>query len=131
MRKVFCLIFILLIVFAAAACGNTATEAEKMYGRSDRNITVSVKDTFLIQLETNPTTGYDWTASVSDETVVSPAGKEYLAEPVDTAIVGSGGVDVFTFKALEKGSAVITFVYERSFEQGSAEDTLIYNVTVE
>jgi inhibitor of cysteine peptidase len=129
MKKVVCLsLALLIIVFAAAACRGAS--ADKMYGKDDKDITVDFGDTFSIQLESNPTTGYDWTVSISDKDVVSLVGNEYLPEPVDTTIVGSGGVNVFTFKGLEKGSAVVTLIYERSFEEDSAIETLVYNVTV-
>lgn len=130
MKNVICLSLVLLIiVMAAAACANAS--AGKMYGKDDKDITVDTGDTFAIQLEANPTTGYDWAASISDENIVSLVSCVYQEKSVDTAIVGSGGVDVITFKGLKKGSAVITLVYERSFEKGSAAETLVYNVTVQ
>jgi predicted secreted protein len=39
-------------------------------------------------------------------------------------------VHTYTFEALAKGAAQITFVYERSFEENSGIETVVYDVTV-
>lgn len=128
-RIVYVTLTLLLAAFFLAGCG--AASAGKMYGKDDKDITVAAGETFTIELEANPTTGYDWTAKISDETVVKLENIEYHQQPVDTDVVGAGGVDTLTFKGLKKGSATITLTYERSFEEGSAVDTLVYNVTVQ
>lgn len=120
---------LMLILLSAAGCASAS--AAKMYGKDDTKITVGAGDTFSIELEANPTTGYDWKATISDDKVVALVSNIYKATPVDTAIVGSGGVDVITFKGLEKGNAVITLVYERSFEKDSAIQTIVHNITVQ
>ena len=85
---------------------------------------------FTIQLEENPTTGYGWTVSVSDESVVKLSNDKYTSDSTDDNIVGAGGIHAYTFESLSKGTAQITFVYERSFEEDSAVETVVYNITV-
>lgn len=128
MKKIMYSAFVLLLVLSAAGC--SGAPAGKIYGRGDENIAVSVGDTFTIALEENPSTGYEWAADISDKNIVSLESEVYEPKSVDPGIVGAGGVKALTFKGLEKGGAVITLVYERSFEKDSAIETLVYNVTV-
>ena len=54
-------------------CGDCPT-----YGASDTTITASAGDRFVIALESNPSTGYQWTATSSDAGVVELVGDEYV-----------------------------------------------------
>lgn len=64
---------------------------------------------FQIVIESNPTTGYQW------EIIGGlPSGTELLAKeyaPQGPMMVGSGGVDIFTFRAGEPGEVRITLGY--------------------
>jgi len=119
-----------LLLAAAMLAGCASASAAKVYGKDDTEITAKAGDTFTIQLESNPTTGYSWVAAIGDETILELTNSEYLEKPVDTAIVGSGGVDSLTFKALKAGAATITLTYERSWEKDSPAETIVYSVTV-
>lgn len=65
---------------------------------------------FTIVLESNPTTGYHWDiAGESDGNIVQLVFREYKGdEPV---MPGSGGVDIWTFKAVNTGETHITLGY--------------------
>jgi inhibitor of cysteine peptidase len=129
MKKIVYLALSMLLI-AAALTGCAAASADKTYGKDDKDIAVSAGDMFTIELEANPTTGYDWSINVSDESIVKLESQEYQQQPGSEELVGAGGTDIFTFKGIKAGSATITFIYERSFEQESAVETLLYNVTV-
>ncbi len=129
MKKIFRLsLAVFIVVLAAAAC--TSEPAVKTYGRDDKEINANAGDTFTIELAANLTTGYDWAVRIINDDIVSLVSKEYLPA-VDTSIVGSGGVDVFTFKAVRTGFAIINLDYARSFEKDSTVETLTYIVNVE
>jgi predicted secreted protein len=117
-----------LILSALAGCSETPQGS--VYGKEDTNITVSKGDTFIIQLEENPTTGYEWRISVSDDSIVTLTRDEYAAQTKESNIEGAGGTHSYQFKSAGKGAAQITFVYERSFEENSAVEMIVYNVTV-
>ena len=129
MKKILCLSLIFLLA-AAILTGCTSVSADKIYGKNDKDITVNSGQAFTIHLEENPTTGYEWTVSISDKKTVAFISGEYRQGSGVEGIVSSGGVKILTFKGLEKGNAAVTLVYERSFERNSAAETIVYNVTV-
>jgi len=89
-------------------------------------IAAEVGDSFLLSLESNPTTGYAWQAQFDDE----------LLELVETKFeasseaIGAGGIESFEFRVLKGGNSEITMVYGRSWEEGYIEEvSLSINIT--
>ncbi len=73
-------------------------------------------DEFAIMLDSNPTTGYSWAvAGQPDAGVVDVEGSDFV-DP-DTELIGAPGKDLWTFKAVGKGSTSITLNYGRPWEQ--------------
>lgn len=71
-------------------------------------MTVNTGEIFMIVVEANPTTGYQWEI-VGDSTGVELVSQEYTAaEPI---LPGSSGVDVWMFKAITAGETQITLGY--------------------
>ena len=69
-----------------------------------------------ITLDANPTTGFEWQlAAPLDAKVMKLIGHDF--RPSDTSRVGSGGTDVWTFKAIGTGSTTITLEYRRPWEK--------------
>lgn len=65
---------------------------------------------FKVLIDSNPTTGYHWELiGELDKTVVDFVSKDYRADTPQTT--GSGGVDVWVFKAVGPGEAQITLGY--------------------
>jgi inhibitor of cysteine peptidase len=129
MKRTICFLLALMLVSAALVACSSAS-ADKIYGENDKNISAGVGETFTIQLDENPTTGYGWVAAISDESVVKQVSTDYQPTPTDTAIVGSGGQRAITFKGLKADTATLTLTYERSWEKNNPAKTLVYNVTV-
>lgn len=75
-------------------------------------IQVRAKERFAITLAGNPTTGYEWQASVDSNYLVL---RTQVFEPEGKAI-GAGGRKVFQFRALREGETEIAFEYRRSWE---------------
>ena len=95
----------LLLVFLLSSCGPAGNEVNARAGEN-----------FTITLESNPTTGYSWQlAKPLDEKIVQFVGSEYV--PSRTDLVGAGGVEEWTFLALNKGSAKIVLKYARPWEK--------------
>lgn len=82
-------------------------------------------ETFVIVLDTNPSTGYHW--EVLGEMIGAEfVSRDYIAD--QPVAPGSGGQDIWTFKALAAGQAQITFGnYPPS---GEAEQTVTFNIIV-
>ncbi|MDI6761179.1 MAG: protease inhibitor I42 family protein [Candidatus Brocadiaceae bacterium] len=82
----------------------------------DNAIEVKVGRDFVITLESNRTTGYQWQlAQPLDGTVVELVGSEYKAG--ESKLIGSGGSEVWTFRAVGAGKTRIAFKYTRPWEK--------------
>ena len=77
---------------------------------------VMVNSKFAIALGSNPTTGYSWTAKF-DPDYIQLVNSTYLPYPTRHGIVGSGGIEIFIFKAIKPGKTVITMQYQRPWEE--------------
>jgi len=105
----------ILVVPLIAGCGGV-----EVYTDSEQVINTTVNQEFIIALDSNPTTGYDWEASY-DENMLSLGKKEYKPYKTEHAPIGSGGTDYYQFKALKVGGTEITVTYKRSWETEYAE----------
>ena len=84
----------------------------------------------VIELEGNPTTGYEWTCIVKDENI---AKVESIFKPDETTseITGQGGTYLFTVTGLKEGNTTITCKYSRNWEETINDEVRKYNVTVD
>lgn len=104
------LLFII-FVLALTACSAKATETPALViSEAGKTIEVTAGNEFKIVIESNPSTGYHWEqVGDLDGNILQFVSKEYRAdEPV---MPGSGGKDVWTFKALAAGQTNITLGY--------------------
>jgi predicted secreted protein len=72
---------------------------------------------FSLTLPSNPTTGYGWVLAGPEEGVVKLVGSSY--RPSTPGLIGSGGMENWTFKAVGKGTTVLSFSYARPWEKGT------------
>lgn len=80
-------------------------------------IDVGVGENFKISLESNPTTGYSWTADF-DETILKLKEDKYYSNS-KPGLIGGGGRQLFTFEALLPKYAQLTMNYQRPWENES------------
>lgn len=113
MKKI--LAFLIIAALLSACAATRATEApttapQLEISNPSKILEAAAGSEFKIIIESNPTTGYHWEiVGELDGSAVQFVSKEYRAdEPV---LTGSGGVDVWTFKALGSGEAHITLGY--------------------
>ncbi len=111
MKKAFPLL--LLAALALGACGGKTTPAPTpslVISDPGKQIEVNAGNEFKIVIDSNPTTGYHWEQIGNlDAAVVQFVSKDYRTE--GTPMPGSGGKDVWTFKAVAPGQAAITLGY--------------------
>jgi inhibitor of cysteine peptidase len=125
-RTIAAVILIVLLAGTAAAtagCGSQAnanggpvklTEAD-----NGRAVTVKAGEDIQVILSGNPTTGYTWTSTVSDQAVLQQQGDPVYAQGnTGSSIVGAGGTFTFTFKAAAAGQVALKFDYARPFDTG-------------
>lgn len=112
------------------------TEAEVVAGAtlSEKNATgqieVEVGRDFSMTLASNATTGYHWElAAALDEAIVKLVSSTYQAPK--TGLIGAGGQEIWTFKAVGLGETVIRLNYVRPWEKDATPaETASYKVTV-
>jgi inhibitor of cysteine peptidase len=111
----------ILMVCLMASCGggveNGVETGVDTYTNTDEAISIGVNREFVVALDSNPTTGYQWEASY-DESMFELVERTYKAgeQTGGGIMVGTGGVDYLRFKALRSGEAKITLVYRRPWE---------------
>ena len=113
--------FILAAVIGVALASGSGTGATTVSAAdSGSTIEMAVGETLNVTLESNPTTGFSWAlAANSDEGVLQEVDHEYVADEAgETPMVGAGGVENWTFKALAKGETTISMEYSRPWEGG-------------
>lgn len=71
----------------------------------------------LLELASNPTTGYSWSVSCEPEGVVKVSELEF--DGADDGLIGAGGTQRFRLCGLQAGGAVVTLTYGRSWEEQS------------
>ena len=115
-----------LAVLGLAACGNSGggtSEATMSFG------TIASNDkTLTLALESNETTGYEWTSSV-EGTGIELSSDAYEQDSSEDGAVGVGGTHTFTYKGTAAGDSTITLTYQRSWETSDSDRTVTIKVT--
>ena len=96
--------------------------------------TVALGDTFTVTLCSNPTTGFQWSesAQISDQTKLQQTDHKFAppeAKDDEPPPPGTGGQEVWTFKALKEGTSTISMEYSRPWEGGEKGEWK-FNLTV-
>ena len=123
---------------ALTGCGESDAQvtsgensAPATYTQADTNIQAQVGETFVIQLASNPTTGYQWKMTPGGDAGVNLEGSKYVQDTqTGTATaVGVGGVENWTFSAVSAGTGTLVFDHLPPGKTTPAE-TVTFNVTV-
>jgi inhibitor of cysteine peptidase len=128
-RKTLSLVTLAVLFILVTACISSKqvnlTAADK-----GSQVKVKVGGLIVINLDGNPSTGYNWEAKDLDTTLFEQVGDSTFISS-NPGSVGSGGTLTLTFKALKAGTATLTLVYHRPWETGSDPiDTFAVTVTV-
>ena len=124
-------LFFLLVIFVtvSSACRGGLPALLELSDPSNP-ILVNSGEEFTIVLDSNPTTGYHWEIVGELDAGLEFILKDYIND-APVAVVGSGGVDVWTFKAVSAGEAHITLgYYPPSNELEDPQQTVTFTVTV-
>jgi len=109
-----------LSLLATAFCGCGKKKA--MYSDSENWVRISEDGTkLLISLPGNATTGYQWTVTSSDDSLIKISHDEYVTDTFDmdkNLLMGAGGVWEYELTASKKasGSVKIECKYARPWE---------------
>lgn len=139
-RTMLTLCFIIICSLSFVACGETPKQASVEISCDDfmaskhisKKLDVAVNDSFEITLCSNPTTGFKWveTAQISDTTVLQQIEHEFIGpESEPPPPPGTPGQEIWTFKALKKGTTTVSMEYSRPWE-GGEKGEWTFNLTV-
>lgn len=102
------------------AIGNKIPRAAKAFSKEGGTIITSAQlksgeKTVEINIEGNPTTGYEWEYEINADGIIKEESSQY--NPKDPGLCGSGGTYTWKFSALKEGTTEINFKYRRSWEK--------------
>ena len=111
------------VLAALAACAPVPTDP-------GRTIEASPGKTFQIVIASNPTTGYHWEIIPElDVNIVEFVEQGYIAE--EPVMPGSGGMDVWTFRAVSVGETTIVLGYYPPDNDTDPGETVTFSIRVE
>lgn len=105
----------LLLTGLVGAC---VSQQPTEYTDPSQGIEIGIGEQFIIALESNPTTGYEWEVDF-DESLLELARSDFT--PAKTGLTGAGGEQTFTFEGLKAGKTEVTLTYKRQWEQDFAD----------
>lgn len=112
MKKWTLIIFTLFLLFLADSCSRGPFKSQEKH----------------LELMGNPTTGYTWVYSFSDEEIVHiDENIEYLGRG---EVIGAPSLYMYTLTSLKPGELILNFEYKRLWENEEPESKRIYKITV-
>ena len=131
--RIMILLVLLLVsfsIFVYANDENTKPGTILKETAQDAIINVTVGKEFVIIMDANKTTGFDWQfAEPIDEKIIKFKKSEYV--PNVTGYVGAGGKEIWTFEAFGLGATTIFLKYVRPWEDDTPrEEKMSFNVLV-
>ena len=136
-----CVAVVTLLTLAACSSGGgastvSATCDDFMNSKTkpaviSKQVEVAVDSSFTVTLCSNATTGYKWyeAAQISAPTLVQQTDHKFLSPQSKTPVVGAAGTEVWTFKALKKGTASVVMEYGQPWA-GGEKGAWKFNLTV-
>jgi len=85
--------------------------------KSFNTATVRKGDTFTVELEANPTTGYLWDMRLKAGKATLVSQTYASSAPEGSLVIGGGGVETFVFRAEETGQIELEAEYSRPWER--------------
>jgi len=123
-RSILVGLLISLVFFSGCGRGDVEISDED----NGSQVTLTVGQTLVLSLESNPTTGYEWEIAEIDKGILKETLHEYKADwPV---LIGSGGKDIWHFKAQAEGKTTLALRYRRLWEEAEPIQTFSVQVVV-
>lgn len=115
----------LLVCFVGALAIAAETEQAAWYELTGDDFGA---DILTIRLDSNPSTGFDWTFDISDPELIELLTMEYVPDTYDDIICGGGGTWVASFRNFSGkiGSVTVTFEYARPWEDRAIEERVLH-----
>ena len=111
-------------LLVVAACAG-----KKVYGAGASTIETTLGRDFVIELESNPMTGYTWRVTGRvDPALVALISSDY--EPSPSTALGASGHQRWTFRAVGRGTTTIRLDYIRPWEATPAAKSTTFTLVV-
>jgi len=94
------------------------------------SIVVQVGDEFTVSLESNPTTGFAWTLVEVLPDWLEQTDYQYKPSVHEPGMVGSGGIDEWTYRAKAAGATTLLYVYRQPWISKEVPPEKTYSVQV-
>lgn len=127
MKTLFKLSFLMLSLLSIA----NAIETPTIYTAQKTHITITTaQPQFIIQLKSNPTTGFSWFLKKYNPQWIQPI-KHHFQAPDNPKLIGAPGYELWTFKVKPEGftkplQTSMIFVYQRPWEKTNPATKLTF-----
>lgn len=100
-------------------------------GESGKAVMIESGQRFNIELDSNPGTGYKWNWKLKPDSALIKLEEEFhRPRSGHRFLIGGGGVDVWTFKALGSGYTALELEYRRPWENKPPQARFFLNITI-
>ena len=102
-----------------AGCSTKHKEVRLTKTNNGDTITLTKGETLILDLDSNPTTGYQWSVNETNEQILKQKGEAVFSQPTTEGepLLGAGGTETFHFEAVGKGQVTLKIDYLRSWEK--------------
>jgi inhibitor of cysteine peptidase len=122
--------FLALVATALLVAGAAGCASKKIYGEGASTVNGRAGELFVVELASNPTTGYSWMLVAQPDPTVATLMETDYAVSSSSALGQGGGHQRWTFRLVSPGSTTITFGYGRTWENAPAQKATMFSVTV-
>lgn len=128
MKKGLTVLLCLSMVGIIVLSGCNISQGIRLRIKNDQILKLGKGQILGIELESNPTTGYSWFVTSKVSNILKQQGDSQYVESAPR--LGAGGIQLYSFKAINKGKTDLIFEYKRPWEKESAEKHTV-EVTVQ
>jgi inhibitor of cysteine peptidase len=109
---------LVLLLFSLACITGDGDTTTIDGGAAGTTVTIDKGQTLRVELEGNPTTGFEWQVAAVDDRVLRYIDSDF--DP-DSDAEGSGGIVSLDFEAVGAGATLLELIYHPSWEPPTAE----------
>lgn len=125
MKKNYLFLFLITLILTSCTTNKHLVIIDK---DNNQEFILPKDEVFEISLNSNPTTGYQWTIEKIDSSYLYQLGEsEYSSE---STLMGGGGIETYKFKTLKEGETELLLLYHRSWEDEIPTDSFHVKIII-